>query len=254
MARDGAASEIPRRRAARTAAAGLSPFYRGSMSSPDDRWRAAPEASDVVESAPREWPAARRRVRIIAAGAAALLVGLAAGYAVGVQHGRGHAAAARSRNAGSGSGPTAPSAIPGGLALSGVVAVQQARQCSAQVGRELQLGVQVVNQSARGMVLRQVRPVLPLGGLQAVAQSWGPCGELPAAFPASTGALPAHGSAWLTVTFKVLRPCPAPLPVQFAVTFELVHQPGGGPRLLITSRLPGFADLGSVPYAGCLEG
>jgi hypothetical protein len=254
VARGGAASEMPWRRAARTAAAGLSPFYRGRMNSPDDRWRAAPEASDVVESAPREWPAARRRLGIIGSAAAALLLGLAAGYAVGIHHGPGRAAPARPRSAGPRPGPATPSAIPGGLALPGVVAVQQARQCSAQVGRELQLGVQVVNQSARGMVLRQVRPVLPLGGLQAVAQSWGPCGELPAAFPASTSALPAHGSAWLTVTFKVLRPCPAPIPVQFAVTFELRDQPGGGPRLLITSRLPGFADLGSVPYSGCLAG
>jgi hypothetical protein len=221
------------------------------VSSPDDRWRAAPEAPDIVESAPREWPAARRRLGTIAAAAAALLVGLAGGYAVGTQLEFGRASPAPSRSAVATPGPAPSSAIPGGLAVSGVVAVQQVRQCSAQVGPDLQLGVQVVNQSARSMVLRQVRPVLPLGGLRAVARSWGPCGELP---PASTSALPAHGSAWLTVTFKVLRPCPAPLPVQFAVTFELRDQPGGGPRLLITSRLPGFVDLGSVPYAGCRAG
>jgi hypothetical protein len=70
--------------------------------------------------------------------------------------------------------------------------------------------------------------------------------------PAGTSVLPAHGSAWLTVTYKVLLlPCPAPLPVQFAVTFEARHQPAGDPGLLITSRLPGFVDLGRVPYAGC---
>jgi hypothetical protein len=127
------------------------------------------------------------------------------------------------------------------------VALQQGLQCSTQVGRELQLGVQVVNPSAQPMVLRQVRPVLPLGGLQAVAQSWGPCGELPTGLPAGTSALPAHGSVWLTVTFKVLRPCPAPLPVQFTVTVGFPSQPPGGPRLLVTSRLPGFDDLGGVP-------
>ena len=220
------------------------------MSSPEDRWRAAPEASDVVESAPREWPAGRPRLGIVVSAAAALVVGLAAGYAVGLHHGPGHAAPAPSRSAAARLAPAAASAIPGGLALPGTAAVQQGRQCSAQVGRELQLGVQVVNQSARSMVLRQVEPVLPLGGLQAVARSWGPCGELPPAVPAATSVLHAHGSAWLTVTFRVLRPCPAALPVQFAVTVGSRDQAAGDPRRLV-ARLPGFADLSGVPYAGC---
>jgi hypothetical protein len=222
------------------------------MTSPDDRWRRAPEARDIVESGPREWPAGRRRLGIIVLAAAALLVGLAAGYAAGARHGPGRAAPpARSRSAAARSGAAPSSAIPGGLALSGEVAVQQGRQCSAQIGRELQLGIQVVNQSAQSMVLRRVRPVLPLGGLKAVTQSWGPCGELPQPASAGGNVLAAHGSAWLTVTFRVLLPCPAPIPVQFAVTFEFRHQPAGGPRLVITSRLPGFVDLGNVPYAGC---
>ena len=205
-----------------------------------------------MESSPREWPAARRQLGIIVVAVAALLVGLAAGYAVGARHGPGRAALpVRSRSAAAQPGAASSSAIPGGLALSGEVAVQQDRQCSAQIGGELQLGVQVVNQSAQSMVLRQVRPVLPLGGLQEVTRSWGPCGELPQADAAGGNVLPAHGSAWLTVTFRVLLPCPAPIPVQFAVTFEFRHQLAAGPRLLITSRLPGFVDLGSVPYSGC---
>jgi hypothetical protein len=223
------------------------------MSSPEDRWRDAPEASDVVESAPREWPAPRRRLGIIAAAGAALLVGLAAGYAAGTRLEFGRGAPAHSRSAAARLAPAAASAIPGGLGLPGGVAVQQGLQCSAQAGRELQLGVQVVNQSARSMVLRQVQPVLPLGGLQAVARSWGPCGQLPAAAPAGTSVLPAHGSAWLTVTFKVLLPCPAALPVQFAVTLGSADHAAGGPRLLV-ARLPGFVDLGGVPYAGCPAG
>jgi hypothetical protein len=223
------------------------------MTSPDDRWRRAPEAGDTVESGPREWPAARRRLGIIVAAAAALLVGLAAGYAVGDRHGPGRAAPpSRSRTAVARPGAAPSSAIPGGLALSGEVAVQQDRQCSAQVGSELQVGVQVVNQSAQSMVLRRVRPVLPLGGPQEVTRSWGPCGELPQAGAAAGNVLPARGSAWFTVTFRVLLlPCPAPIPVQFAVTFEFRRQLAAGPRLLITSRLPGFVDLGSVPYSGC---
>jgi hypothetical protein len=223
------------------------------VTSPDDRWRRAPEARDTVESGPREWPAARRRRAVLVVAAAALLVGLAAGYAVGAGHGPGRAAPpARSRTAAARPGAAASGAIPGGLALSGEVAVQQDRQCSAQIGGQLQLGVQVVNQSAQSMVLRRVRPVLPVGGLQEVTSSWGPCGELPQAGAAGGNVLPAHGSAWFTVTFRVLLlPCPAPIPVQFAVTFEFRRQPAAGPRLLITSRLPGFVDLGTVPYSGC---
>ena len=206
-----------------------------------------------MESSPREWPAARRQLGIIVVAVAALLVGLAAGYAVGARHGPGRAAPpVRSRSAAAQPGAASSSAIPGGLALSGEVAVQQDHQCSAQIGGELQLGVQVVNQSAQGMVLRRLRPVLPLGGLQEVTSSWGPCGELPRADAAGENVLAPHGSAWFTVTFRVLLlPCPAPIPVQFAVTFEFRHQLAAGPRLLITSRLPGFVDLGSVPYSGC---
>jgi hypothetical protein len=222
------------------------------MSSPDDRWRAAPEAPDLVESAPREWPA-RRRLGVIAAAVAALLVGLAAGYAVGTRPGPVRAAPAHSRSAAARLAPAAASAIPSGLTLSGGVAVRQGRQCSGRAGRKLQLGIQVVNQSASSMVLREVRPVLPLGGLQAVTHSWGPCGELRPVAPAGTSVLPAHGSAWLTVTFRVLLPCPAALPVQFAVTFGFREQAAGHPLRLV-ARLPGFVDLGGVPYPGCTAG
>jgi hypothetical protein len=38
--------------------------------------------------------------------------------------------------------------------------------CSAQSGRELHLGVQVTNASAKAIGLGQIRAVLPLGGLR----------------------------------------------------------------------------------------
>jgi len=127
------------------------------MSSPEDGWRPAPEASGVVESAPRQWPAPRRPLSIVAAATAALLVGLAAGYAVGTRLEFGRGAPAHSRS------------------------------------------------------------------------------------PAARLA-PAAASA-----------CPAAPPVQFAVTLGSGEHAAGGPRLLV-ARLPGFVDLGGVPYAGCPAG
>ena len=57
-------------------------------------------------------------------------------------------------------------------------------------------------------------------------------------------AIPAGGSAWFTVTFKVLVKCPGPLPVQFTLGYDQLGREA-------TIRLPGFEDLGDVPYASC---
>jgi hypothetical protein len=168
--------------------------------------------------------------------AAGLLVGLVLGYAAGHRHAR-NSAVPLSRSGGAAS-PTAPSAA-GPFALS-----QSGSQCSAQIGHELQLGVQVTNQSTTGLTLRRVKAVLPLGRLEPISQAWGPCGELPAAGYAPGNALPAGASTWFTVTFKVLVKCPNPFPVQFALDYEQLGR-------LATVQLPGFVDLGHVRYANC---
>lgn len=121
---------------------------------------------------------------------------------------------------------------------------QSSGACSVQTGRLLQLGVQVTNQSQAAVTLRRVTAVLPMGGLRQVSHTWGPCGELPAASGAAVDALPAGASTWFTVTFKVLVRCPAPLPVQFTLEYDRLGRPA-------TIRLPGFVDLGHVPYASC---
>jgi hypothetical protein len=179
---------------------------------------------------------------------AALAAGLVAGYAAGERHAR------------HGSGGRAGSAViaaGGGAAL-----VQAGVDCSARAGGMLQLGVQVTNQSAVSLRLDSVRAVLPLGGLRVAGASWGVCGELPAVGQVPVGqatvgqatvgqaggmTLPAGASGWFTVTFAVLMSCPAPLPVQFTVGYEQ-----RGERL--SARLPGFPDLGQVPYPGCGAG
>ena len=218
------------------------------MTGQDDREQPGPDfppgssgssaGVDVVEVGGRQlpvfgWRPSRAAVILAAAG---LLAGLVAGYAVGDWHAMTNAAPfPRSRAAAS---PAAPPAA-GILALS-----QSGRQCSAQIGHALQLGVQVTNPSADRVTLRQVTAVLPLDGLKATSQAWGPCGELPAVGDVPDNVLAAGASTWFTVTFEVLVNCPGPLPVQFTLDYDQLGRPA-------TVHLPGFDDLGSVPYASC---
>lgn len=190
-----------------------------------------------MEVGSRRLPVLRRRPPPIAVmlAVAGLLAGLVAGYAAGDRHAGSNALLPRGRAA---SSPATPPAA-GAFTLT-----QAGHQCSAQVGPALQLGVQVTNPSATGVMLRRVTVVLPLGGLREISQAWGPCGELPAGSEIPDNAVPAGGSAWFTVTFKVLLTCPGPLPVQFTLDYVQLGREA-------TVHLPGFDDLGHVPYASC---
>jgi hypothetical protein len=221
-------------------------FYLGYVNSRDDTERPGPGFSpgsrgpaagdDVLELGRRQLPVLHRRPPVaVVLAVAGLLVGLVAGYAAGRHAGNSAAALSRSRAA---SSPAAPSAA-GAFALT-----QAGRQCSAQIGPALQLGVQVTNPSATGVLLRRVKVVLPLGGLKELSQAWGPCGELPTGSQAPDNTVPAGASAWFTVTFKVLVKCPGPLPVQFTLYYDQLGREA-------TIQLPGFADLGHVPFASC---
>jgi hypothetical protein len=220
------------------------------MSGPDDGERlrpytppgsgGSPAGDDVLEAGRRPGPARGWRPPPVALvlGAAGLLIGLAVGYAVGVRHAGKPLPPPRATAA-----PTTPLFAAGGFPLS-----QSGPECSAHTGHELQLGVEVTNLSATTVTLRRVRVVLPLGGLRATSQAWGPCGELPAAAQVPGSALaPALGpgaSAWFTVTFQVLVRCPGPLPVQFILDYDQSGRAAAMP-------LPSFPDLSQVPYPGC---
>ena len=254
-----------------------------------------PDDDDVVEhgGAPLRLPSWARRPRWLPApgwrpsrgaailGIAGLIVGLAAGYAVGYRH-LGQAvrpspataagavspavasSAAAPDSVASAADPGAYSGSLGGAGLTGVA--QSGGECAVQHGRDLQVGVEVVNVSGTPVKLGEVKTILPLGGLRQVSKQWAPCGAIvPAGEAAGSGTiifigastgeveagngadadiLPPYGAAWLSVTFRVLVACPSPLPVQFSVSFQENGQTG-------TSQLPGFSDLGQVPYTGC---
>jgi hypothetical protein len=253
-----------------------------------------PDEDDVVEYGgaplrlpgwarlPRWLPARARRPSRGAAilGIAGLIVGLAAGYALGYRHlghdvrpSRGTAAGA-TPSAAAGSAPSDPVASAGdngayssSLSIGGLSGLAQTGgACSVQRGQELQVGVEVINPTGTAIILGQVKPILPLGGLRPVSQQWAPCGaisssgqaadggaiihitgstgELEAGSAAGATVLPPYGTAWLSVTFRVLVACPRPLPVQFSVSYQQNGRTD-------TAKLPGFPDLGQVTYTGC---
>jgi hypothetical protein len=218
-------------------------------------------AADVVEQGGRRifpslnrpsmnWRPPRGAAILLAVG---LIIGLAAGYAAGYRQAPRNATAlpattsVRTRWT-----ATAPlqtvikgAAITGTVLTGGLALTQDTGTCSVQSGRELQLGVQVTNRSAEPIGLGRIRTVLPLSGLKVVSQQWAPCGAIGAVQVPDT--LGPGDSTWLSVTAQVLVACPAPIPVQFAVGYTYAGEAA-------TVNLPGFPDLGQVPYTGCRSG
>jgi hypothetical protein len=160
--------------------------------------------------------------------AAGLLLGFIGGYRQATANGRPARAAT-----------SAATVMPVGTAITGT-----GNLCAVQLGHTLQLGAEVVNQSDRTVALRQIEPVLPLGGLKVVAIWWGTCGELSELGPVQATALGPGATRWLTVTFDVMVACPQPLPVQFKISYVQAGR-------LATADLAGFPDLGQVQYNNC---
>jgi hypothetical protein len=168
----------------------------------------------------------------------ALAVGLALGFLAG--HHDHHA----------GSAPARPVAGPPLRAVPATAPAltQLGQSCSARGGHRLQLGIEVANRSGRVLTLGHLAAQLPLGGLRPLSATLATCGQLPApagSLPVTT--LAAGATTWLRMTFAVLVECPAPLPVQFTIAYRQADRIG-------VVHLPGFGDLGSVPYPGCHRG
>jgi hypothetical protein len=251
-----------------------------------------PDKDDLVEhgGAPLRLPGWARRPRWPPApgwrpsrGAAVLsiaglVVGLAAGYALGyrrlgsdVSPSRATAVGAvppavtgSAAPPGSAESASGPGAYSSSLSITGLSGLSQTGgACSVQRGRDLQLGVELINLSGTSVTLGRVRSILPLGGLHPISQQWAPCGAISSSWQATEGGsfvfidastgkveagsstvLPPYGTAWLSATFRVLVACPGPLPVQFNVGYQENGRTG-------TAQLPGFPDLSQVAYTGC---
>ena len=166
---------------------------------------------------------------------AALVAGLLVGFVAG------HLQAGGTR----GPSPVASSAAPAFPASVNAI-IMTGNRCAVQRGHALQLGVEVVNRSNATVALRQIKAVLPMGGLKPVASRWRTCGALPELGPGphQATALGPGATGWLTVTFDVIVGCPQPLPVLFKISYALAGR-------LVTAELPGFPDLGQVQYRSC---
>jgi hypothetical protein len=187
-----------------------------------------------------------------------LAAGLAVGYGAGRSAGESQAAA---QSAGARPSPTSRASTfpvapagpynPGGVrqfqlgsTFGGPALTQADGACSVQVGRDLQLGIQVANVTGGQVTLRRVDANLPMGGLKMVSQQWQPCGGLRTGYYDAGNVVGPNSTSWFSVTFRVLVKCPGPYPVMFTVEYDF-----GGHTTAV--QLPGFVDLSRVSYSGC---
>jgi hypothetical protein len=184
--------------------------------------------------------------------AVTLVLGLAVGYAVGHGQGRGTVAAPEK--------PAAPvDQASGGVNSGTIVAVgpsasidffgpaltENPGTCSVQVGRNLELGIPVTNQSGETVLLKSVKPVpLVSGLLKVLSWRWSPCGFDDDGIVPDAVVLGPGETTWVTAVVQPLIACPGPAPLQFQVTYSVKSQQS-------TFNLPGFPDLSAVRYSGC---
>jgi hypothetical protein len=183
--------------------------------------------------------------------AVTLAVGLAVGYAAGHGQGRGAVAApgkpaapAGQASVGFVSGTIVTVAPPASIGFSPAL-TQNPGTCSAQAGRDLELGIPVTNQSGETVLLESVKPVpLVSGLLKVLSWRWDPCGFDNDGIIPDTVTLGPGETTWVTAVVQPLVACPGPAPLQFQVTYSINGQKS-------TFKLPGFPDLSAVRYSGC---
>jgi hypothetical protein len=189
-----------------------------------------------------------------------LVAGLVIGYAVG--HGQRQAAASPGApgSPGAVAGSSVPSPVaqdpsrvqaaapPTSFTFAGPALTENPGTCSAQAGRDLQLGIPVTNQSPVPVLLDSAKPVTPEPGLlKVLSWRWAPCGFDSDGIVPDVVVLGPGQTAWLTAVVRPLTKCPAAAPLEFHITYS-----ANGQRA--TTRLPGFADLGAAHYSGCPGG
>jgi hypothetical protein len=165
----------------------------------------------------------------------ALVLGLVAGFVTG------RASAHHAHPAAAKPGST-PVSTP--LPLNVTPVIFTGNSCGVQRGMNLQLGIEILNQSGKAVTLGKVRPTFPLGGLRMITSGLGTCGEIPFAGPFTKPVLGPGMTGWVTATVSVKVRCPQPLPVGFMVRYA---QSGKSS----VAALNGFPDLSQVAYRNC---
>ena len=179
----------------------------------------------------------------MALAAVALIAGLAIGYVAGTGPSGSAAPPVPQASATPAARVTSP---PEHRIVDGPAVEQSTASCAEQSGSQLQLGVEVTNQSAAAVTLTGVKLLFPgdAGTLRELSWQWAPCGAINSELYQRTTQLPADSSAWLSATFTVLVHCPAAYPVQFSVSYVT-------DGVSAATILPGFPDLGDVPDMSC---
>lgn len=163
---------------------------------------------------------------------------LAAGLLIGFFGGRLTAHQTR-HTASSSSSASTPVVVP----IGDPVAMTGAR-CAVQVGSDLQIGLEIINQTQHTVTLGAIRAMFPLGGLRAIASGVGTCGALPGTQIPPPALLSPGETEWIHITVAVRVACPEPIPVWFKVSYASAGKTG-------STVLAGFPDLGPVSYRNC---
>ena len=219
------------------------------MERPGDEWRSGADdgaRSDLIEFGghpgrwlPRltwlTWLTGRIRASTIEVAIASLAAGLIIGFLSGHLSARtGHPVAKP---------PAKVRAALPLLALPAPIADTGGR-CAMQVGKHLELGIEIVNQSQSAVGIGRIPPVFDLGGFHPIATGLGTCGALPGAGQSQPPVLYPGATEWITTTVAVLVHCPQALPVGFKVRFAQA----GKTSVAVFNAFP---DLGQIPYRGC---
>jgi hypothetical protein len=220
-----------------------------------DKTPADDDSGDRYVTGQGDGPGRRRSGSVIVLATVALIAGLAVGYVAGTgPNGSAAPPVPRASTTPTASAIPTARAIPAARVTSppehriidGAAVEQSTVSCAEQSGAQLQLGVEVTNQSAAAVTLTGVRLLFPgdAGSLRELSWQWAPCGAINSELYQRTDQLPAGSSAWLSATFTVLVHCPAAYPVQFSVSYVTDGVTAG-------TILPGFPDLGDIPDMSC---
>lgn len=197
---------------------------------------AADAGGDVVHGRaprpPRRWPMHPSWLAGLLA--VALLVGIGIGYLIGRRPDRDHPAAAPTTSAPAGTALVEPQALNTVTTCYGI---------EPTTGAPVMVGVNLVNEDSRPLVLTGVQGVFPLGGLRQVGSQVGQCDNNATAVVSGHQIAPS-ASIWLSLILDVQVRCPAPLPVQLRIDYTV----GGLPATQIIAPFP---DLSRASYPGC---
>ncbi|HEY2272664.1 MAG TPA: hypothetical protein VGH30_07805 [Jatrophihabitantaceae bacterium] len=145
----------------------------------------------------------------------------------------------------------APQPSPGATRSSSIVPIgphslsETGALCAQQVGKhQLELAVEVRNNSSGPVIFKHMSVQLPNGGFKVLDRSTGTCGELQPPKLEDFGLAP-QGTIWLNVLLRTTVGCPATYPVHF--TMFVQDQTGQKQKIDVA----GFKDLNNVPWSGC---